>query len=116
MKHPLQKITLLIVLFCFSVSGFFQESTGDQLTVLEKEETNVAKTETSQIKKKAAHTPKSYFRHHTKLSATFDGYLIELTTSDFPLKRDYYLFEQFGQVYYNRVPDQGYAYYILVDF
>ena len=57
-----------------------------------------------------------FYRHHKKLPITFEGLVIELTTSDFPLSRDYHLFEQFGEVYFDRVEGQGYSYIILVDF
>ncbi len=57
-----------------------------------------------------------FFRHHKKLPKTYEGYAIELTTSDFPLSRDYHLFEQFGQVFYDKVEGQGYAYMIIADF
>ena len=59
---------------------------------------------------------KEFYRHHKKLPVTFDGYVIELTSSDFPLKRDYHLFEQFGKVYYDQVENIGYSYLIIADF
>lgn len=61
-------------------------------------------------------TTKDFYRHHKRLPVTFEGYVIELTTSDFPLNRDYHLFEQFGKVYYDQVPGEGYSYIILIDF
>jgi len=39
-----------------------------------------------------------------------------LTTSDFPLNRDYHLFEQFGEVYYDHIKGEGYSYLIMADF
>lgn len=59
---------------------------------------------------------KDYFRHHKRLPKTFDGFAIELTTSDFPLSRNYHLFEQFGMVYFEKSNNVGYAYLIMIDF
>ena len=56
------------------------------------------------------------YRHHKQLPGDYNGYAIELTTSDLPLPRDYTLFGQFGTVYYERKEEGGYAYLILVPF
>lgn len=53
-----------------------------------------------------------YYRHHQKLSGYFSGYAIELTTSDFPLERNYYLFERFGSVKIDKIPQGGFSYLI----
>ena len=42
--------------------------------------------------------------------------MIELTTSYLPLKRNYFLFEQFGSVFYDKLEDGGYSYCILANF
>ena len=57
-----------------------------------------------------------YYRHHNKLSSNYEGYVIELTTSYLPLKRNYFLFEQFGSVFYDKLEDGGYSYCILANF
>ncbi len=57
-----------------------------------------------------------YYRHHKKLSSNYEGYAIELTTSDLPLKRNYFLFNQFGNVNYDKLNEGGYSYCILANF
>ncbi len=62
-------------------------------------------------------TPKTnYYRHHKKLAVTHSGIVLELITSDLPLKRNYPLFKKFGNVYYDRLDEGGYAYCILTNF
>ncbi len=68
-----------------------------------------------EIKKKGGVVP-YYFRHHRKLSAGYTGYVIELTQSDFPLRRDHKLFRQFGNVHYDSVSGEGYSYVIKINF
>lgn len=58
----------------------------------------------------------NYYKHHKKLSVTHTGIVLELITSDLPLKRDYPLFKQFGNVYYDQLEGGGYAYCILTKF
>ncbi len=60
-------------------------------------------------------TPK-YYRHHKKLPLTYSGIVLELTTSELPLKRDHKLFTQFGNVYYDQLEDGEYVYCILTSF
>ena len=50
------------------------------------------------------------------MSVTHSGIVLELITSDLPLKRDYSLFKKFGNIYYDRLDEGGYAYCILTDF
>ncbi len=57
-----------------------------------------------------------YYRHHKKLSANYEGYAIELITSYLPLKRNHFLFDQFGSVYYDKLEKGGYSYCILANF
>ncbi len=57
-----------------------------------------------------------YYRHHKKLPAGYQGFVIELTTSDMPLKRNYFLFDQFGNVFYDQLRKGDYAYCILINF
>ena len=68
-----------------------------------------------EIKKKGGAVP-YYYRHHRKLSAGYTGYVIELTKSDFPLRRDHKLFRQFGNVHYDNVAGEGYSYVIKINF
>ena len=56
------------------------------------------------------------YRHHKKLSVTHSGIVLELITSDLPLKRDFSLFKQFGNIYYDVLEEGGYAYCILTNF
>ena len=58
----------------------------------------------------------AYYRHHKKLSLTHSGIVLELIVSDLPLKRDYPLFQQFGNIYYDQLEKGGYAYCILTNF
>lgn len=74
-----------------------------------------AKTANTQPISNSSYTP-NYFRHHKKLSVTHSGIVLELITSDLPLKRNHPLFKQFGRVYYDVLEDGGYAYCILTDF
>ncbi len=53
-----------------------------------------------------------YYRHHKKLSSFYSGYVIELTTSDLPLRRDYFLFEKFGNVLVDQLEEGGFSYVI----
>jgi len=53
-----------------------------------------------------------YYRQHKKLATFFSGYVIELTTSDLPLRRDYPLFEKFGNVFVCPLKDGGFSYVI----
>jgi len=57
-----------------------------------------------------------YYRHHKRLPAVYNGFAIELTTSDLPLKRNYFLFNQFGNVSVEKLREGGYAYVVKVDF
>ena len=65
---------------------------------------------------KAGKITPSYYRHHKKLPAIYSGFGIQLTTSDLPLKRDYFLFKQFGNIHYEKLDEGGYAYVLLVKF
>ena len=58
----------------------------------------------------------NYYRHHKKMSVAHSGIVLELITSDLPLRRDHPLFKQFGNVYYDQLDKGGYAYCILTDF
>ena len=76
------------------------------------ESTKITENQASFYPKK---TP-NYYRHHKKLPLTYSGVVLELTTSELPLKRDHELFKQFGNVYYDQLEEGGYAYCILTSF
>lgn len=73
-------------------------------------------TKATKIQQTKSPTTSTYFRHHKKLPLTYSGILLELTTSNLPLKRDHPLFKQFGNVFYDRLDEGGYAYCILTKF
>lgn len=111
------KFGLLCFLMSCSLIVFGQIDEKSILVTIETQgqDDNEAKEPVKKAKV-AKNTIKDFYRHHKRLPVTFEGYAIELTTSDFPLNRDYHLFEQFGKVYYDQVEDQGYSYLILADF
>ncbi len=55
-------------------------------------------------------------RHHKPLSASYNGYAIELTVSKLPLHRDNPLFQKFGNIFYDILADGQYSYCILLQF
>ncbi|MEM6769960.1 MAG: hypothetical protein AAF597_05165 [Bacteroidota bacterium] len=57
-----------------------------------------------------------YYRHHRKLSAAYEGYVIQLAQSSSPLRRDHALFKQFGGIYYDKLEDGQYIYCIKINF
>ncbi len=85
------------------------------VAVLIKKKPKTESTYTRYTPTKASKTA-SYYRHHKQLAATFSGYVIELTTSERPLKRSHELFGQFGKVHYDQLEDGTYSYCIVVDF
>ncbi len=76
---------------------------------------NTVVTTNIQQKSNTSTTP-IYYRHHKKLPVTYSGIVLELITSDLPLKRNHSLFKQFGNVYYDTLDEGGYAYSILTDY
>ena len=108
---PILKFTYLVIFCVLSIptsfaqldiskvdeNGFIQPSYGDQ------------SVETS---KKAAY----YYRHHRPLPAKYSGYIIELTHSKLPLRRDHQLFKYFGNVFYDKYTQDGYSYGIKLNF
>ncbi len=56
-----------------------------------------------------------YYRQHKKLATFFSGIAIELTTSDFPLERDYSIFAKFGNVKVDKL-DKGGLSYVITGF
>ena len=71
--------------------------------------------------KKVAEKPKSstntYAYAYTKrIPALYSGYVIELTTSELPLTRDYETFKNFGKIYHDKTQEGYYSYVIIADF
>lgn len=57
-----------------------------------------------------------YYRQHKKLPTFYTGFVIELTTSDLPLRRDYSLFEKFGNVFVDHMEKEGGYSYMITGF
>ncbi|MFK8102637.1 MAG: hypothetical protein AB8G15_08930 [Saprospiraceae bacterium] len=107
----------LLVLFLLSANGAtaqiqIQEFTFAKLVAQRTATNTTTNTTTTKPAKKIA----AYYRQHEKLPTQFSGLAIELTTSDLPLRRDYFLFKRFGNVYYHRLTAGGYSYCILPNF
>lgn len=116
MKHPLIFwMSIFYLSFCWSTILNGQDENEPVLVTVETLERDAYQSKTKQSQKSIPKIKDTY-RHHKALPATFEGTVIELTTSDFPLKRDYPLFKQFGQVYFDRIKDQGYSYCIIANF
>ncbi|GEM_PF-3666115 len=52
-------------------------------------------------------------RFHKRLPANFSGYVIEIAAANYPLPRDFSVFGQFGNVYYDKVKRGGFSYLII---
>jgi len=124
MKLFLLKIGAFCICLLITFGGFAQVEETEEKSILVTVET-LERDFNKQVKtepkpKKKVNPKKSaksdFYRHHKKLPKTFEGFVIELTTSDFPLNRDYHLFDQFGAVFYDQVKGKGYSYLILADF
>ena len=113
MKHYKSK-KLHLGILCLFVSFVALQAQKDSFFVFHASENIVNKTQQQQD----PYTPKKViiYRHHKKMSVTHSGIVLELITSDLPLKRNNPLFEQFGNVYYDRLDKGGYAYCILTNF
>lgn len=66
----------------------------------------------SERKAESAH----YYRYHKKMASFFTGYTIEITNSDLPLRRDYYLFKRFGNVKIDHLKEEGGFSYLITGF
>lgn len=58
----------------------------------------------------------SYFRQHKDFPTKFSGYVIELLQSENKLARNYPLFERYGNIHVQQLPDGKYSYCIIADF
>jgi len=116
MKSPQKTLFLATFVLLFSTGLMAQGNDTTSLSVPQ-EVTKELPTETQENKvSKAGKTTPSYYRHHKKLPATYSGFAIELTKSELPLKRSFHLFQQFGNVHYEKLDGGGYAYLLLVRF
>ncbi len=106
----------LFTLLIFAGSQLFSQSI-DSTQILQADSAEVATVQKTpkRINRAGKSTP-SYYRHHKKLPATYSGYAIELVSSKLPLKRDYPVFQQFGNIHYEKLDTGGYAYVLLVKF
>jgi len=118
MGNFLLKVGALCLMLSFSFSINAQTEEKPILVTVEtlERDYNKPKEEPKRMTLTTVNSGKDFYRHHKRLPKTFEGFVIELTTSDFPLNRDYHLFEQFGEVYYEQVQGTGYAYLIVADF
>lgn len=63
-----------------------------------------------------ASVPK-YFRHFKKLSEVYEGYLVELLVTDYPVSRANGILARYGKVYYELdLVDEKYHYYLPIPF
>ncbi len=111
MKHYKR---LHLGILCLFVNLAVPSAQEDGFFVLH-ESTELANTTNNQ---KAFYPKKmpTFYRHHKKLPLTYSGIVLELATTDLPLKRDNQLFKQFGNVHYDKLDNGAYAYCILTSF
>ena len=99
MKKHILHFMIPLTLFLFIAPGLIAQQQNEEEITLLARNINKALTEPGrpnynyQDRKKQKKEIADYYRHHKALSADYEGYVIELTTSDLPLKRDYFLFE-----------------------
>ena len=111
MKHYKR---LHLGILCLFVSLVVLQAQEDDFFVFHAPENTIDKKQKQQTPYTLQKT--IHYRHHKKLSVTHSGIVLELITSDLPLKRDFPLFQQFGNVYYDVLDGGGYAYCILTNF
>jgi len=99
---------LLTLLFVSWVTFSFAQTGTAKLVSLKTE-----KTKTATYKKP---TKTSGYAYTKRVPAFYTGYVIELTTSDLPLTKDYEAFKSFGKIYYDKTSEGYYSYMILADF
>jgi hypothetical protein len=58
----------------------------------------------------------AYFRHHKSFDNEFTGSVIELLQSDVKLKRNFPLFERFGNIHVKQLENGKYSYCIIANF
>ncbi len=114
----LRQICIPLTLLFINPFGLSAQQNVSEETILANADTKKSPTSRPKypIRKLQMEEIPDYYRHHKNLSSNYEGYVIELTTSDLPLKRNYFLFDQFGNVYYDKLKKGGYSYCILVKF
>jgi len=71
---------------------------------------------TNQANKEKEEPSDEVFRFHKKLPSLYQGYAIEVATSDYPLDRTAPVFRQFGGIHYDKLDQGGYSYLVLGRF
>jgi len=105
------KILLTAILIGLSGMTFAQTGTSNYSSKFVSLKSG--KTETEQPKS----STNTYAYAYTKrISALYSGYVIELTTSELPLTRDYEVFKNFGKIYHDKTAEGYYSYVIIADF
>ncbi len=56
------------------------------------------------------------YRMQKRLSAVYDGYAIEVASSELPVEKSHPIFRNFGKIYYQRLNGGGYSYLIKAEF
>lgn len=56
------------------------------------------------------------YAYTKRMPANYSGFVIELTESELPLRKDHPDFLHFGKVYYDKTRTGIYSYFILADF
>lgn len=55
-------------------------------------------------------------KHQKRMPGGYDGYVVEVASSDFPLKSSDPVFKKFGNIYYHKLREGGYSYIIMTNF
>ena len=74
------------------------------------------KSEKKVATKTKSSTNASAYAYTKRIPALYSGYVIELTTSELPLTRDYEAFKSFGKIYHDKTQEGYYSYVIIADF
>lgn len=105
-------ILSLAIISC--VTFFCQAQEDDFAKVGENEPFYVDPSE--EIQNETADVP-DYFRHFKKLSEVYQGYLVELLVTDYPVSRANDILARYGKVYYELdLVDEKYHYYLPIPF
>jgi|GEM_PF-6491113 len=108
------KIGLLALCLAAVFQATAQSKMANQILVVEKAKALKISNKTERVSSKPAIT--STYRYHKRLASTHSGIVIELTASNYPLSRDFPIFKQFGNVYYDKLEQGGYSYLIKTNF
>ncbi len=113
---PYFRIFTFVVIALLSSLQIMAQTNDTIPAEIPQQTSEISTNQTKEKVSKAGKSTPSYFRHHKKLPATYSGFGIEITRSELPLKRDFHLFQQFGNVHYEKLEEGGYAYILLVKF